>query len=327
VLAETTADLAFALLLATARRVVEADRFVRSGGWPPERRWEPDMLLGRDVHGSVLGILGLGQIGRAMARRAAGFGMRVLGWSRSERPVPGVEQVPLEELLAEADAVTVHLALTPETRGLLDARALARMKPGAILVNSAPCRRGHRRLRDGAPLPAKSPARARERGPDPTHWQCKCRHAGPNGGSRSRKRAGGARCATASALREPRGLRGVAGPHARCLERAARQELARRHHAGTVVAGAIRELPIGGDDGDPGRVIRRLDAPHEPLVRRGREDETARSGSRREASKTTQSSASARSKRSTRSMTRACIGAVHQSARSRPRSTPACSTL
>jgi glyoxylate reductase len=72
-----------------------------------------------------------------MAQRAAGFGMRVLGWSRSERPVPGVEPVPLEELLAEADAVTVHLALTPETRGLLDARALARMKPGAILVNSA----------------------------------------------------------------------------------------------------------------------------------------------------------------------------------------------
>ena len=95
------------------------------------------MLLGRDVHGSVLGIVGLGQIGRAMARRAAGFGMRVLGWSRSQRPVPGVEQVPLEALLAAADAVTVHVALTPETRGLLDARALARMKPGAILVNGA----------------------------------------------------------------------------------------------------------------------------------------------------------------------------------------------
>ncbi|UCE88023.1 MAG: D-glycerate dehydrogenase [Deltaproteobacteria bacterium] len=137
VLAETTADLAFALLLATARRVAEADRFVRSGGWTPERRWEPELLLGRDVHGAVLGSVGLGQIGRAMARRAAGFGMRVLGWSRSRRRVAGVERVALEDLLAGSDAVTIHLALTPETRGLLDARALARMKPEAFLINTA----------------------------------------------------------------------------------------------------------------------------------------------------------------------------------------------
>ena len=88
-LTETTADLAFALLLAAARRVAEADRFVREGRWTAERRWEPDLLLGRDVHGATLGVVGLGAIGRAVARRAAGFGMRVLGWSRSRREVPG----------------------------------------------------------------------------------------------------------------------------------------------------------------------------------------------------------------------------------------------
>lgn len=137
VLTETTADLAFALLLAAARRVVEADRFVREGAWTPERRWEPELLLGRDLYGATLGVIGLGAIGRAVARRAAGFGMRVLGWSRSRREVPGVVGVDLEALLAESDFVTLHVALAPETRGLLDRAALARMKPGAILVNTA----------------------------------------------------------------------------------------------------------------------------------------------------------------------------------------------
>jgi glyoxylate reductase len=136
VLTETTADLAFALLLAAARRVAEADRFVREGGWTPARHWEPELFLGRDVHGATLGILGLGAIGQALARRAAGFGMRVLGWSRSAREVPGVARVPFETLLAESDFVSVHVALTDETRGLLDARALGRMKRGAILVNT-----------------------------------------------------------------------------------------------------------------------------------------------------------------------------------------------
>src|SRR5690606_23500546 len=87
VLAETTADLAFALLLAAARRVAEADRWIRAGGWTPERVWEPDLLLGQDVHGATLGIRGLGAIGRAVARRAAGFSMRVLAWSRTRRPL------------------------------------------------------------------------------------------------------------------------------------------------------------------------------------------------------------------------------------------------
>lgn len=133
VLTETTADLAFALLLAAARRVAEGDRLVRAGGW---QRWEPELLLGRDVHGATLGIVGLGAIGRAVARRAAGFGMRVLGWSRTAGEVPGVERLSLDGLLAESDFVSLHVALAAETRGLLGAGALARMKPGAILVNT-----------------------------------------------------------------------------------------------------------------------------------------------------------------------------------------------
>ncbi len=137
VLVEATADLTFALLLAAARRIPEADRFVRAGHWTPERRWEPDMLLGRDVHGATLGILGLGAIGRAVARRGRAFGMRVLGWSRSRRAVPGVESVERHALLERADFVSIHVALAPETRNLVDAAAIARMKPGAILVNAA----------------------------------------------------------------------------------------------------------------------------------------------------------------------------------------------
>jgi glyoxylate reductase len=137
VLTETTADLAFALLLAAARRVAEGDRFVRAGGWTPARVWEPDMLLGRDVHGATLGLVGFGAIGQAVARRAKGFGMRVLAWSRTQRAVPGIEFVSLDALLGAADFVSVHVALAPETRGLLDAPALARMKPGAVLVNTA----------------------------------------------------------------------------------------------------------------------------------------------------------------------------------------------
>jgi glyoxylate reductase len=157
--------------------VAEADRFVREGAWTAERRWEPELLLGRDLHGATLGIVGLGAIGRAVARRAAGFDMRVLGWSRTRREVPGVAHVSFEELLAQSDFVTLHVALGAETRGLLCARALARMKPGAILVNTA---RGgivdERALADALaggrlaaagldvfeeePLPASSPLRA-----------------------------------------------------------------------------------------------------------------------------------------------------------------------
>jgi glyoxylate reductase len=149
VLAETTADLAFALLLAAARRVVEGDRFVRSGAWksdgapsqgmaegqsPP---WGLDFMLGRDVHGATLGIVGLGEIGRAVARRAQGFGMRVLGWSRTPRSIAGVEPMALPDLLCAADFVSVHVARAPETVGLLGRKALALLQPHAIVVNTA----------------------------------------------------------------------------------------------------------------------------------------------------------------------------------------------
>jgi glyoxylate reductase len=135
VLTETTAELALGLLFAAARRIVEADRFLRAGRWTDA--WDPAGLLGRDLHGSTLGVVGLGAVGRAVATRAAALGMRVLGWSRSRRAVAGVERVPLGELLERSDFVSVHVAQTPETIGLLGAEAIARMRPGAILVNTA----------------------------------------------------------------------------------------------------------------------------------------------------------------------------------------------
>lgn len=137
VLVETTADTAFALLLAAARRVVEADRFVRQGNWTAENAWAPDFFTGKDVSGATLGIVGLGAIGQAVARRAAGFGMQVLGWNRSDRQVAGVKNVELEELLQRSDFVSVHLALTADTRMLLNDERIALMKPGAVLVNTA----------------------------------------------------------------------------------------------------------------------------------------------------------------------------------------------
>jgi glyoxylate reductase len=136
VLTEASADLAFGLLLAAARRIPEADRTVRAGGWV--KAWEPDFLLGRELAGATLGLVGLGAIGLAMARRAAGFGMRVLGWTRSGRSALGIESSgTLDELLARADVVSVHVARTPETIGLIGAREIARMKRGALLVNTA----------------------------------------------------------------------------------------------------------------------------------------------------------------------------------------------
>lgn len=137
VLVDTTADAAFALLLATARRVAEGDRYIRAGHWLPETRWSPDFFLGKDVSGATLGIIGLGAIGRAVARRAMGFDMNVIGWTPSAREVPGVANVSLEELLLRSDFVSVHLALVPQTRNLLDAQKIATMKPGAVLVNTA----------------------------------------------------------------------------------------------------------------------------------------------------------------------------------------------
>jgi glyoxylate reductase len=138
ILDETTADLVFALLLATARRLPEADRYVREGGW---RGWTPFQFLGADVHGRVLGIVGLGRIGRAVARRARGFRMRVLysgpGRKTEAEGELGCEHVSLETLLSESDFVSLHVPLSPATRRLIDERALARMKPSAILINAA----------------------------------------------------------------------------------------------------------------------------------------------------------------------------------------------
>jgi glyoxylate reductase len=138
VLTETTADFAFALLMAAARHVVEGDAFTRAGKW---KTWDPTLLLGTDVWGATLGIVGLGQIGAAMARRGRGFGMRVLYATRTRRPdleaELGLEHRPLDELLAEADFVSLHVPLTTETHHLIDARRLALMKPTAVLINTA----------------------------------------------------------------------------------------------------------------------------------------------------------------------------------------------
>jgi glyoxylate reductase len=127
VLTDATADLAFALLLAAARKLPQCAAAVRAGEWDT---WEPAAHLGYDVHGATLGIVGRGRIGEAVARRAAGFEMEVLVNSHRGG-------TPLEELLERSDFVSLHCPLTPETRHLIDADALARMRPTAILVNTA----------------------------------------------------------------------------------------------------------------------------------------------------------------------------------------------
>jgi glyoxylate reductase len=139
VLTETTADFAWALLMAAARRVAEADRFVRSGQWD---RWQWDLLWGADIHGKTLGVVGFGRIGRAVARRALGFNMRVLyqdavpADAAVERDLRA-SRVDLEALLSESDFVSLHTPFLPETRHLMNARTLRLMKRSAILVNAA----------------------------------------------------------------------------------------------------------------------------------------------------------------------------------------------
>jgi glyoxylate reductase len=128
VLTDATADLAFALILAIARKIPAEAAAVREGRWLP---WQPGENLGADVHGATLGLIGLGRIGRAVARRAAGFDMRILHTdSHSPKTV-------LDELLASADFVSLHAPLTPATHHLIDAPALQRMKPTAFLINTA----------------------------------------------------------------------------------------------------------------------------------------------------------------------------------------------
>jgi glyoxylate reductase len=137
VLTETTADFAFAMLMGLARRVAEADAYVRAGRW---RTWSPTLLLGADIHGATLGLVGLGQIGAAVARRAHGFGMRVLYVSRRPRPELeaelGLRRVDKATLLAESDFLSLHVPLTPETRHWVGRAELAAMKPGAMLINT-----------------------------------------------------------------------------------------------------------------------------------------------------------------------------------------------
>jgi glyoxylate reductase len=134
VLTDATADHAMALLLATARRVVESDRVVRSGGW---KAVDPAWMLGTEVSGKTVGVLGFGRIGQAFARRVRGFEMRVLYTSPRDAGLPWAERVPLERLLAESDFVSLHVPLTPETRNVLSRERIGRLKPGAIVVNTA----------------------------------------------------------------------------------------------------------------------------------------------------------------------------------------------
>ena len=128
VLTDSTADLAVALMLGIARRLAQGDAYVRRGEWST---WETQLLLGHDLHGATVGIVGFGRIGQAVARRVEGFDCEVLSTTRSGGGVA------LEELLERSDFVSLHAPLTPETRGLIDAEALRRMKPTAYLVNTA----------------------------------------------------------------------------------------------------------------------------------------------------------------------------------------------
>ena len=139
VLTESTADLAFALLMAVARRLPEGEALVRNDAW---RTWDPLLLLGRDISGATLGIVGFGRIGQAVAVRARGFGMRILYHQRHRADAEveastGATFAGGDELLAEADFVSLHVSLSATTRHLIDAAALARMKPGAILINTS----------------------------------------------------------------------------------------------------------------------------------------------------------------------------------------------
>ena len=139
VLTQSTADMAFALLMAVARRLPEGRDFVREDHW---QTWGPMLLLGKDVHAATLGLVGFGRIGREMARRASGFGMRTLYFSRTrassetEREL-GATFATLEEVLRASDFVSLHCVLSTETRHLIDAAAISRMKPGAVLINTS----------------------------------------------------------------------------------------------------------------------------------------------------------------------------------------------
>jgi len=137
VLTETSADFAFALLMSVARRIPEAQQYVRDGNW---KTWHPTVLSGQDIYGATLGIVGFGRIGQAVARRAQGFGMKILINTRSDNDVIdelGAERVELDDLLQRSHYVSLHVPLTDETHHLIGAQELQTMKPTAILINTA----------------------------------------------------------------------------------------------------------------------------------------------------------------------------------------------
>jgi glyoxylate reductase len=134
VLTDATADLTWALLLGITRRISEGERLVRRGEW---KGWALDFMLGSSLAGKQLGLVGVGRIGRAVAARAGAFGMRVAYTSRREVDFPGAQPLALDQLLNSSDVVSLHVPLTPETRHLIDKRALARMKRSAYLINTA----------------------------------------------------------------------------------------------------------------------------------------------------------------------------------------------
>jgi len=137
VLTDATADFSFTLMMSAGRRVLEGDRYVRNGNW---KTWGPMLLLGSEIHGATLGLVGFGRIGKAMARRAAGFNMRVIYYDPGEQGYDkdlNATPVDFETLLKESDFISLHTPLTPDTRHLIDAKALSRMKRSALLVNTA----------------------------------------------------------------------------------------------------------------------------------------------------------------------------------------------
>lgn len=137
VLTDATADFAFALMMAVARRIPEAERYVHDGKW---KTWGPLLLLGVDIQGATLGLIGFGRIGKAMARRAAGFDMRVIYYDPKEaEPEPGFKatRVEFETLLEDADFISLHTPLTPDTHHLIDSEAFSRMKSSAVLINTS----------------------------------------------------------------------------------------------------------------------------------------------------------------------------------------------
>jgi glyoxylate reductase len=134
VLTDATADMAFALLLSAARRVMEGEKYIRAGKW---KTWHPQLLLGADLVGATLGIVGFGRIGQAVAKRAQGFDMRVIFYDPTAHSVHGAQSVDLDTLLRESDFVSLHVPLTPNTKRMVNADFLSKMKPNAILVNTA----------------------------------------------------------------------------------------------------------------------------------------------------------------------------------------------